>query len=505
MDALLGKICFNLKVYGSCEEIVDATLGLFQDLAAGYMSGKTLLKLDAVSLLLRCHDCRYFRFLDCKPGRARTTYYMTLGKLLFMEETPGAFEAFVDPFDQVLKGIASARTAASSIEALKGSVPQAMVVGLFRDLRGLVAATTNRRTYGMVFEWLYPAHMPTIITCLDTWADAPDVANAILKFFAEFVHNKTQRLTFDSSSANGILLFREVSKALCGYGNRTLDQRAMTLSDPYGQRFKGIWICLLVLSRAISGNYVNFGVFSLYNDPALVNALDVCLRMVFTISTQDILAYRKVSKAYYAFIDALCHNFVPEIARRDDSILVSIMTTLDSGLKSFDVAISSQCASSIDNLAGYYFKHKADGIKPNETGAQLSAHLAKHQDLLPRLLRTLLDAVLFEECSNQWSLSRPLLTLILCTEPIYADIRRQVIAAQPADCRELVSRSLDRLMDNVNRNLDAKNRDKFTQNVTLVRHEIKSKAPSSVGAVRWNDRPSGRGMLRGCLFYTTGM
>ena len=330
---------------------------------------------------------------------------------------------------------------------------------------------------------LYPVHMPTIITCLDTWADAPEVANSILKFFAEFVHNKTQRLTFDSSSANGILLFREVSKALCGYGNRTLDQRALTLSDPYEQRYKGIWICLLVLSRAISGNYVNFGVFSLYNDPALVNALDVCLRMVFTISAHDILAYRKVSKSYYAFIDALCHNFVPEIARRDDSILVSIMTTLDSGLKSFDVATSSQCASSIDNLAGYYFKHKADGIKPNETGVQLSNHLAKHQDLLPRLLRTLLDAVLFEECSNQWSLSRPLLTLILCTEPIYPDIRQQLIAAQPAESRELVSRSLDRLMDNVNRTLDAKNRDKFTQNVTLVRHEIKSKAPSSsVGA-----------------------
>ena len=480
MDTMLGKICFNLKVYGSCDDIIDATLGLFQDLAAGYMSGKTLLKLDAVSMLLRCHDGRYFKFLECKPGRARTTYYLTLGKLLFMEETPGVFEAFVDPFDQVLRGIASARTTAVSIEALKGAVHQDLVVGLFRDLRGLVAATTNRRTYGMVFEWLYPRHMSTIELALETWADVPEVANAVLKFFAEFVHNKTQRLTFDSSSANGILLFREVSKALCGYGSRMLEQSTMAVSDPYGQRYKGIWVSLLVLSRALSGNYVNFGVFSLYNDPALVNALDICLRMVFTISTHDILAYRKVAKSYYAFIDALCHNFVPEIARRDDGILVSIMTTLDSGLKSFDVAISSQCASSIDNLAGYYFKHKTDGVRPNETGAQLSAHLAKHQDLLPQLLRTLLETVLFEECSNQWSLSRPLLTLILCTEPIYVDIRQQVILTQPAESRQLIAQALDRLMDNVNRTLDAKNRDKFTQNVTMVRHDLKSKvAPAT--------------------------
>jgi hypothetical protein len=38
------------------------------------------------------------------------------------------------------------------------------------------------------------------------------VSTAILKFMAEFVLNKTQRLTFDSSSPNGILLFRQVSK-----------------------------------------------------------------------------------------------------------------------------------------------------------------------------------------------------------------------------------------------------------------------------------------------------
>lgn len=40
-------------------------------------------------------------------------------------------------------------------------------------------------------------------------------------------------------------------------------------SDPYGQRYKGIWICLDLLKTALAGNYVNFGVFELYGDPAL--------------------------------------------------------------------------------------------------------------------------------------------------------------------------------------------------------------------------------------------
>lgn len=48
--------------------------------------------------------------------------------------------------------------------------------------------------------------------CLEAWADTPEVTTAVLRFMAEFVLNKSTRLTFDSSSPNGILLFREVSK-----------------------------------------------------------------------------------------------------------------------------------------------------------------------------------------------------------------------------------------------------------------------------------------------------
>ena len=54
---------------------------------------------------------------------------------------------------------------------------------------------------------------------------------------------------------------------LVTYGSRVVAAGAS--SDPYGQRYKGIWICLELLKRALAGNYVNFGVFELYGDPAL--------------------------------------------------------------------------------------------------------------------------------------------------------------------------------------------------------------------------------------------
>ncbi len=52
----------------------------------------------------------------------------------------------------------------------------------------------------------------------------------------------------------------------------TYGARALALppaSNAYEGKYKGTWVCLLMLARAMSGNYVNFGVFDLYGDPAL--------------------------------------------------------------------------------------------------------------------------------------------------------------------------------------------------------------------------------------------
>lgn len=69
----------------------------------------------------------------------------------------------------------------------------------------------------------------------------------LLKFVAEFVLNKSQRLTFDSSSPNGILLFREVSKLTVAYGSRILS--LPNRADMYTFKYKGIGILLSILSR----------------------------------------------------------------------------------------------------------------------------------------------------------------------------------------------------------------------------------------------------------------
>lgn len=47
----------------------------------------------------------------------------------------------------------------------------------------------------------------------------------------------------------------------------------------------------------------------------------------------------------------------PWCAPQDLTTFTFILTSLELGLKSTDASISSSCASAVDDLAGYYFRH----------------------------------------------------------------------------------------------------------------------------------------------------
>ncbi|RVW93976.1 Exportin-7 [Vitis vinifera] len=58
---------------------------------------------------------------------------------------------------------------------------------------------------------------------------------------------------------------------------------------------------------------------------------------------------------------------------------------------------------------------------------------------------------------------------------IFTDLKAQILASQPVDQHQRLSLCFDKLMADVNRSLDSKNRDKFTQNLTIFRHEFRVK------------------------------
>ena len=354
-NLIVTKMGNDLKYWPEDNEIVGKTLELLHDMAGGYSSSKLLLTLETVRYLARHHTEDQFPFLAVPSNtRHRTTFHATLTRLLLSpngEEKLGlTFEQFMEPLVNTLGQLGSL-----SMVDLRNENCRRPLIGVFRDLRGVTASLHNRRSYGLLFDLLHPNHLPLLSNVADLWHDQPDVIISVLRFLHEFCHNKANRVNFDQSSPNGILLFRGTSDVVCAYGRRLLATPRPDTQDIYKKRYKSMALALNVLNSALGGNYVCFGVFGLYNDPALDNSLDVALQMSLSISLEDVIAYPKLSKAYFGFIEILFRNHKKTVFALDTNIFMQLMTAVHEGLQSSDATLSSLCANTIDHLATFYF------------------------------------------------------------------------------------------------------------------------------------------------------
>ena len=64
-------------------------------------------------------------------------------------------------------------------------------------------------------------------------------------------------------------------------------------------RYRGIYLSLVILSRSLSGGYCNFGVFGVYGDPALTDSIDVCLKMALSLPIKDIMVTQKNHHSHF--------------------------------------------------------------------------------------------------------------------------------------------------------------------------------------------------------------
>lgn len=82
-------------------------------------------------------------------------------------------------------------------------------------------------------------------------------------------------------------------------------------------------------------------------------------------------------------------------------------------------------------------------------------------EIFQQMLSTIMNIIMFEDCRNQWSMSRPLLGLILLNEDYFNELRRNIISQQPIEKQTTMNRLFDYLMRDIERNLLAKNRDRY--------------------------------------------
>ncbi|XP_045506236.1 exportin-7 [Colias croceus] len=485
LSVIMRKIITNLKYWGGSEAIISKTLGLLSDLSGGYSCVRKLVKLDEVQFMLTHHTAEHFPFLGVGAGtgemRCRTMLYTALGRLLMVElgEDEDRFHAFMMPltaaFESIIGLLGPSENSLYASEDAKKTL-----IGLARDLRGLAFAFNTKTTYMMLFDWIYPVYMKVLLRGIELWYSEPALTTPILKLAAELAQNRNQRLHFDVSSPNGILLFRELSAAICAYGSRILTVD-VSKKQMYAMKLKGISLCFSILKAALCGNYANFGVFRLYGDDALDNALNMFVKLLLSIPQSDLLLYPKLSQTYYVLLERLAQDHMPYLASLQPEATLYILSSISEGLTALDTSVCTGCCATLDHIVTYLFKQlvqKSSNKVSNprqaapETSNMFIEVLQRRPEIMQQLLATVVNVIMFEERCNQWSMSRPLLGLILLNEEQFTALRSELIAQQARHRQHHLAHCFDQLMGGVERNLLTKNRDRFTQNLSMFRRDI---------------------------------
>ncbi|XP_025937683.1 exportin-7 isoform X4 [Apteryx rowi] len=532
LSVFIGKIITNLKYWGRCEPITSKTLQLLNDLSIGYSSVRKLVKLSAVQFMLNNHTSEHFSFLginnqsNLTDMRCRTTFYTALGRLLMVDlgEDEDQYEQFMLPLTAAFETVAQM----FSTNTFNEQEAKRTLVGLVRDLRGIAFAFNAKTSFMMLFEWIYPSYMPILQRAIELWYHDPACTTPVLKLMAELVHNRvprkggtgivsagkkitnishvsqfsqtkrqdqSQRLQFDVSSPNGILLFRETSKMITTYGNRILTLGEVPKDQVYALKLKGISICFSMLKAALSGSYVNFGVFRLYGDDALDNALQTFIKLLLSIPHSDLLDYPKLSQSYYSLLEVLTQDHMNFIASLEPHVIMYILSSISEGLTALDTMVCTGCCSCLDHIVTYLFKQLSRSTKKRTTPLTQESDrflhiMQQHPEMIQQMLSTVLNIIIFEDCRNQWSMSRPLLGLILLNEKYFSDLRNSIVNSQPPEKQQAMHLCFENLMEGIERNLLTKNRDRFTQNLSAFRREVNDSMKNSTYGVNSNDMMS---------------
>jgi exportin-7 len=178
MNIVINKLCSDIKYYHKSDKILEETLDVFSEMISTYTSSKTLLSLESVHFLVHNHVGAHFPFLGYdNDNKFRIAFYTTLSRLVFAscEDQYNAFDEFIGPNVAII-------TQLKSMPDLRQTAVKTAIVGALRDLRGISAASVNRRSYNLLFDALYPDVFELMGRIAETWFDDPIVMTSVLKF-----------------------------------------------------------------------------------------------------------------------------------------------------------------------------------------------------------------------------------------------------------------------------------------------------------------------------------
>jgi hypothetical protein len=269
------------------------------------------------------------------------------------------------------------------------------------------------------------------------------------------VLQRGQRISFGNNSPNGVLLFRAASAVVNTFLSSPAAAAALSpdATDAWAKKYKPVFVCGQLMSRALDGGFLNFGVLKLYNDASLDQSVNFLLKALLDVPLDALFSFPKLAQMYMVVLHLLFRNhidFMVVLPR-----FAHVCQTLILGLDSIDVEVASHASCAIDFLATFYVKnHAKDSPAANALRAQVQAAPRIFHDFMVTLFRVLV----FDDSAagaTTMSLIRPLLPSILAAQLVQPaaleEYRSELLQTQPEERRARMNSKFDELAADVMR------------------------------------------------------
>jgi exportin-7 len=162
------------------------------------------------------------------------------------------------------------------------------------------------------------------------------------------------------------------------------------------------------------------------------------------------------------------------IVTLDTNVFSQLVSSLHEGVNSYDLTIAAQCASAIDHFATLFF-HETRKRKESPLKHALHRHLQATPSLFSMLLTSLFNILIYGDAASQWALSRPILSLSLCSPDALTSYQHHIAASQGSEQNQVaVDDAFSKLYQDIMPTLEASNRDKFTQKLGQFRNALRN-------------------------------
>lgn len=226
-------------------------------------------------------------------------------------------------------------------------------------------------------------------------------------------------------------------------------------------------------------------------DNSLDLAFDMFFKMVVSIPLDDLQAYPKLCSSFYKLLFSVTEQHIPYLAGLESDVFRFLANAIFQGIKNVDSKICNQSCKALDYLMTFVFDGLSKPRGGDETAVVISRIMSEFMDIFAQMLHDLLRLISLEHCENQWTVSRPLLPLILLQPAAFESVciflrtiprficlcsifsppppsfqrqaQQQIVASFPPHRQAVVIEAFQAMMVDVERSVTLRNREQFTR------------------------------------------